>query len=90
VNDCSPETTPPVEVALQGSILRAELLNARAKADVLWSKRLIRRGLTHQTKQTNRNAAGHGSKRLYTDCGDNVGKDHLPAGADSNLPRPTE
>ena len=37
-----------------------------------------------------RNAAGYRSKRLYTDCGDNVGKGHLPAGADSNLRRPAE
>jgi hypothetical protein len=41
-------------------------------------------------EQKHGNAAGYGSKRLYTDCGDNVGKGHLPAGADSNLRRPAE
>jgi hypothetical protein len=38
--------------------------------------------------QNARNAAGYGSKHLYTDCGDNVGKGQLPAGDDSNLQRP--
>jgi hypothetical protein len=43
-----------------------------------------------QTDRNHGNAAGYGSKRLCTDCGDNVGKGHLPAGADSNLQRPAE
>ena len=34
--------------------------------------------------------AGYGSKRPYKDRRDNVGKDHLPAGARSNLRRPVE
>ena len=33
--------------------------------------------------------AGYGSKRLCKDCGDNVGKVPLSAGAGSNLQRPT-
>jgi len=36
-----------------------------------------------------RNTAGYGYKHLYKDYGDNVGKGHLPAGADSNLRRLT-
>jgi hypothetical protein len=41
-----------------------------------------------QTNLADRNVAGQGSKRLYKDCGDNVGKGQLPAGVDSNLQRP--
>jgi hypothetical protein len=88
VNDCSPEIEAPVEAALQGPshvpnpltlVVRPMSIDRSVQAS----------GTGVQTDRIVWNVAGYGSKRLNTDCGDNVGKGQLPAGADRNLQRPS-
>jgi hypothetical protein len=74
----APRRAPSLKLHCDDYFWRAELVTSEARPMPFGKKR----------EKHRRGAAGYGSKRLYKDCGDNVGKGHLPAGTGNNLQRP--
>ena len=74
----APRKSPSLKLHYDDYFWRAELVTSEARPMPFGKKRVKHR----------RGAAGYGSKLLYKDCGDNVGKGHLPAGTGNNLQRP--
>jgi len=74
----APRRASSLKLHCDDLFLRAELVRFEARPMPFGKKR----------EKHRRGAAGYGSKLLYKDCGDNVGKGHLPAGTGNNLQRP--
>ena len=74
----APKSASSLKLHCDDYFLRAELVTFEARPMPFGKKR----------EKHRRGAAGYGSKLLYKDCGDNVGKGHLPAGTGNNLQRP--
>jgi hypothetical protein len=71
--------TPSAVQSLSGSMRVADLLEGRREGRCCWG----RNRHAHPTPRRD-----HGPSILGQTCRDNVGKDHRPAGAGSNLQRP--
>ena len=75
----APKCSPSLKLHYDGSLVCRTSLSL-GKADAFREE---------TSRCTGEALRGRGSKHLYKDCGDNVGKGHLAAGTDVNLQRLT-